>query len=382
MIKLYNHGGSLNHGCEAIVRSTKKIVGENIELWSQNPDFDKCYGVDKVIDIKYDQTLYPNKIKNLYNKVISKILKTDEPFIKQERKIFLDNISKNDVCLSIGGDLYCYKGVDKLYYLDRALKNKGAKTVLWGCSVDVESINNIAKENLSLFDLIIARETISFDTLKRINKNTYLYPDSAFQLEIESPQKVNEKFEKDMVGINVSPLIINCEKNVGITIKSYENLIEYILNHTDMKIALIPHVVYDFSDDRTPLEQLYEKYRDTERVIMIEDCSCSVLKWYISKCRFIITARTHVSIASYSTCVPTLVVGYSTKAKGIAKDIFGTYESYVLPVQSLSNEDMLTDKFKWLMKNEDKIKSHLHSVMPEYCSRSLMAGERVRNMLG
>lgn len=382
MIKLYNHGGSLNHGCEAIVRSTKKIVGENIELWSQNPDFDKSYGVDKVIDIKYDQTLYPNKIKNLYNKVISKILKTDEPFIKQERKIFLDNISKNDVCLSIGGDLYCYKGVDKLYYLDRALKNKGAKTVLWGCSVDVESINNIAKENLSLFDLIIARETISFDTLKRINKNTYLYPDSAFQLEIESPQKVNEKFEKDMVGINVSPLIINCEKNVGITIKSYENLIEYILNHTDMKIALIPHVVYDFSDDRTPLEQLYEKYRDTERVIMIEDCSCSVLKWYISKCRFIITARTHVSIASYSTCVPTLVVGYSTKAKGIAKDIFGTYESYVLPVQSLSNEDMLTDKFKWLMKNEDKIKSHLHSVMPEYCSRSLMAGERVRNMLG
>lgn len=382
MIKLYNHGGSLNHGCEAIVRSTKKIVGENIELWSQNPDFDKCYGVDKVIDIKYDQTLYPHKIKNLYNKVISKILKTDEPFIKQERKIFLDNISKNDVCLSIGGDLYCYKGVDKLYYLDRALKNKGAKTVLWGCSVDVESINNIAKENLSLFDLIIARETISFDTLKRINKNTYLYPDSAFQLEIESPQKVNEKFEKDMVGINVSPLIINCEKNVGITIKSYENLIEYILNHTDMKIALIPHVVYDFSDDRTPLEQLYEKYRDTERVIMIEDCSCSVLKWYISKCRFIITARTHVSIASYSTCVPTLVVGYSTKAKGIAKDIFGTYESYVLPVQSLSNEDMLTDKFKWLMKNEDKIKSHLHSVMPEYCSRSLMAGERVRNMFG
>lgn len=382
MIKLYNHGGSLNHGCEAIVRSTKKIVGENIELWSQNPDFDKCYGVDKVIDIKYDQTLYPNKIKNLYNKVISKILKTDEPFIKQERKIFLDNISKNDVCLSIGGDLYCYKGVDKLYYLDRALKNKGAKTVLWGCSIDVESINNIAKENLSLFDLIIARETISFDTLKRINKNTYLYPDSAFQLEIESPQKVNEKFEKDMVGINVSPLIINCEKNVGITIKSYENLIEYILKNTDMKIALIPHVVYDFSDDRTPLEQLYEKYRDTERVIMIEDCSCSVLKWYISKCRFIITARTHVSIASYSTCVPTLVVGYSTKAKGIAKDIFGTYESYVLPVQSLSNEDMLTDKFKWLMKNEDKIKSHLHSVMPEYCSRSLMAGERVRNMLG
>ena len=147
-----------------------------------------------------------------------------------------------------------------------------------------------------------------------------------------------------------------------------------------MKIALIPHVVYDFSDDRKPLNQLYEKYKDSKRVMMIEDCSCSVLKWYISKCRFIITARTHVSIASYSKCVPTLVVGYSTKAKGIAKDIFGTYENYVLPVQSLSSEDTLTNQFIWLMKNEEKIKSLLHSVMPEYCSRSLMAGELVRNM--
>ncbi len=380
MIKLYNHGGSLNHGCEAIVRSTKKIIGDNIELWSKNPAFDKCYGLDKVIDIKHDQTSYPNKIKNLYNKVISKILKTDEPFIKQARKVFLDNISQNDICLSIGGDLYCYRGVDKLYYLDKAIKNKKAKTVLWGCSVDVESIDVTAKENLSLFDLIIARETISFNTLKKINKNTYLYPDPAFQLETEKPQKVNEMFEKDMVGINVSPLIIDCEKNEGITKKSYENLIEYILNHTNLKIALIPHVVYDFSDDRKPLIQLYEKYKDSKRVMMIEDCSCSVLKWYISKCRFIITARTHVSIASYSKCVPTLVVGYSTKAKGIAEDIFGTYENYVLPVQSLSSEDTLTNQFIWLMKNEEKIKSHLHSVMPEYCSRSLMAGELVRNM--
>ena len=373
MIKLYNHGGSLNHGCEAIVRSTKKILDENLELWSKNPDLDKCYGVDKLVELKYDQTSYPNKINNLYNKVISKIFKTDEPFIKQERKVFLDNISKNDICLSIGGDLYCYKGVDKLYYLDKAIKNKKAKTVLWGCSVDSDLIDDIALKNLSLFDLIIARETISFNTLRKINKNTYLYPDPAFQLEKEKPQEVNEMFEENMVGINVSPLIIDCEKNKGITKKSYENLIEYILNHTNMKIALIPHVVYDFSDDRKPLKQLYEKYKDSKRIIMIEDCSCSVLKWYISKCRFIITARTHVSIASYSTCVPTLVVGYSTKAKGIAKDIFGTYENYVLPVQSLSSDDTLTSQFIWLMKNEEKIKSHLHSMMPEESLKSLMA---------
>lgn len=381
MIKLYNHGGSLNHGCEAIVRSTKKIINDNnIELWSRNPEFDKCYGVDKVINIRYDEKSVPNKIQNLFNKIISKTFKTDEPFIKQERKVFLDNLSRNDICLSIGGDLYCYKGVDRLYYLDKTIKRKKAKTVLWGCSVDSESIDETALKNLELFDLIIARESISFNTLKKINKNTYFYPDPAFQLDVNKPEKVNDKFETNMVGINVSPLIIDCEKSEGITKKSYENLIEYIIKNTDMKVAFIPHVVYDFSDDRKPLKQLFEKYRDTKRVVMIEDCNCSELKWYISRCRFIVTARTHVSIASYSTCVPTLVVGYSTKSKGIAKDIFGTYENYVIPVQSLSSEDTLSIQFKWLMENEERIKSHLQSVMPEYCSRSLMAGECVRNM--
>ena len=49
-----------------------------------------------------------------------------------------------------------------------------------------------------------------------------------------------------------------------------------------------------------------------------------------------IGARTHATIAAYSSCVPTLVVGYSIKARGIAKDLFGTDEGYVLPVQALA----------------------------------------------
>ena len=41
---------------------------------------------------------------------------------------------------------------------------------------------------------------------------------------------------------------------------------------------------------------------------------------------------------AYSSCVPTLVVGYSVKARGIARDIFGTEDRYVLPVQSLQTQ--------------------------------------------
>ncbi len=383
MFKLYNHGGCLNHGCEAIVRSTKKILKRDVELWSMNPELDTVYGLDKIIDIKFDEDIAPGKLRSIYMKINAKLKKNDKLFYQQSKKKFYDNLKSCDVCLSVGGDLFCYSGVDKLYYIDQKIKKKKAKLVLWGCSVEPEEIrkNEIIRKALAQFDIITAREKFSYNEIKKYNPNTYLIPDPAFQLDAIKPEVVNKNFSGNTVGINLSPLILQYVSNNRTIEKSYEKLVDYILNKTDMKVALIPHVVYDFSDDRKPLKKLYEKFKASGRIVMIDDCNCSELKWYISKCRFVITARTHVSIASYSTCVPTLVIGYSVKSKGIANDIFGTYENYVVPVQDMETDTALVENFKWLMNNENKIKSHLENYMPEYCQRALDAGDKVRNLL-
>ena len=60
---------------------------------------------------------------------------------------------------------------------------------------------------------------------------------------------------------------------------------------------------------------------------------------------------------SISTCVSTLAGGYSVKARGIARDIFGTEKNYVIPVQSLEHEDDLVNAFKYTQENEESIKS-------------------------
>ena len=133
-----------------------------------------------------------------------------------------------------------------------------------------------------------------------------------------------------------------------------------------MKILLIPHVVWRSNDDRVVLRDLYERYAQTESVYLVEDCNCEKLKGYISKCRFFVGARTHSTIAAYSSCIPTIVVGYSVKAKGIAKDLFGTTDDYVVPVQTLEKDDTLADAFEWLLDNETQIRAHLCKIMPEY----------------
>ena len=188
--------------------------------------------------------------------------------------------------------------------------------------------------------------------------------------------------ENNTVGINVSPLIIGCESKKGSTMENYEVLIKHIIDTTDMQIVLIPHVVWKNNDDRKPLKVLYDKFKDTGRMVMLEDYNCMELKGYISRCRFFIGARTHATIAAYSTCVPTLVIGYSVKAKGIAKDIFGTYENYVLSVQSLSNKDDLINAFEWMKDNEDDIRKHLNEFMPGYKEKALQGKVEIDKLLG
>ena len=231
-------------------------------------------------------------------------------------------------------------------------------------------MNGQLLEDMKGFHKIWARESLTYEAmLAKGLKQTVLLPDPAFVLDRQELPLPDGFVEGNTVGINVSPLIIGCENSDGVTMNNYHQLIAYIVSKTDMNVALIPHVVWPHNDDRKPLAQLHEFFKDTGRVCMIEDHNCEELKGYIARCRFMVTARTHASIAAYSTCVPTLVVGYSVKARGIAKDIFGSYENYVIPVQSLQGEMDLLNAFKWLLDNESVVKSRLCDCMPEYISR-------------
>ena len=111
---------------------------------------------------------------------------------------------------------------------------------------------------------------------------------------------------------------------------------------------------------------------------MIDDCSCEELKYVISRCSLFVGARTHATIAAYSSCVPTIVLGYSVKSKGIATDLFGTDKNYVISVQNMENPNILSEGFLWLLENENSIKLHLQSIMPDYIKKVYSAESLVK----
>lgn len=331
------------------------------------------YGLDTICDIKRDTvTVYPKKsLKWFISAAQTKISGKIDLAVKIQRKELLKNIISKEIFLSIGGDNYCYPGTDVLAAVNRNIKKKGAKLVLWGCSVEPKLLKNPEiVADLKEFDLITARESISYNALKTININTVKVADPAFTLPKKLLSLPDNWLERNMVGINASPLILQNGKDSNTVYMAYRMLIQEILDHTDCGVALIPHVVCDGNNDLEVLAQLYDEFKDNDRIMLIGDHNCMELKGYIARCRFFVGARTHATIAAYSSCVPTLVLGYSVKSRGIARDLFGNEENYVLPVQSLQEPDELTKHFRWLVGHEKEIKDHLEKIMPEYISKA------------
>lgn len=385
---LYSHGGSANHGCEALVRTTVGLINANkadITLVSYRPEDDHKYNIDKLCNVIKRGTLAPisrfsfSFIKSYWH---LKVLK-DYKYMDKLCEIKAANVKKNDIAFEIGGDSYCYSDASRAELInDHDTWHKGKlKTVFWGCSIEPDLLNNTKiSENMKKYDLITARESISYEALKKVNPNTILVSDSAFLLKKCELPLPKEFQSSDLVGINLSPLAENCEKIPGITRKNYCALIEKILNETEMKILLIPHVVWNHDDDRVVLKALHDKYKASGRLLLIDDNNCEELKGYISRCRFFIGARTHATIAAYSSGVPTLVLGYSVKSIGIAKDLFGNYDHYVLPVQNLEESNDLAEGFSWIMAHENEIKKRLTDVLPEYTSRVYSGMDAVRKL--
>ena len=385
-ITLYGNGSSGNHGCEAIVRGTVKLLGtekNSFRIQSENPQEDRYYGLETLAKVCPAKSERKKDLRFLsaYAK-----LKLSGNYTDMDGLYYLPGVYEasagTDIALSVGGDNYCYGGTGIYAYLNRAYKKQRVKTVLWGCSIEPNVVEQKAvAEDLVRSDLIVARESITYEVVKRVQENTVLAPDPAFFMEPELCVLDDRLCQGNVIGINISPMIISSEKSAGMAYENYKRLIQYILSETDAAIALIPHVVWASNDDRAVLRQLYDDFNHAPRLVPVEDHTAPELKYIISRCSFFVGARTHATIAAYSSCVPTLVVGYSVKARGIARDLFGTEKGYVLPVQQLRESDELTRAFIGLYEKREALQAHLEETLPGYIARADNARKALEELI-
>lgn len=386
---LYSHSGSGNHGCEALVRSTAKIllsagVLDEGYLFSYCANEDSHYGLNNIINHIEENSLKKSSLEYYIRALLYK-MGYKYALAKLKHKALFKAVNKGDLCMAIGGDCYTYDGWPELLaYVNRQLKKRGAKTVFWGCSISEDLVKNEAfLKDMRSFDLITVREPISYNLFVNagIKDNVVLVSDPAFELDV-TEHDIRQYFNNDnpVVGINLSPLIMSCETSDNATLSNFRALVKHLLGNTDYNILLVPHVVWKGNDDREAMNLIYDEFK-CDRIACLPDMDCTKIKGAIGHCRFFIGARTHATIAAYSQFVPTLVVGYSVKAKGIAESLFGTFEHYVLPVQNLKEKDELTKAFLWIESHEEEIIDTLRDKMPEYRKACYNGTERLSEIV-
>ena len=371
---LYNHGGCGNRGCEAIVRSTTALFSgkADILLASDEPEFDrqaKLNGVARIIS----STIAPYSFRRIINSIGVRLGIPREQEIARKHGTVIDLGKRSDVCLSIGGDTYCYGHQEHLQVINGRLRRAGKKMVLWGCSVEPDIIHGETLEDLKAYDLIVARETITEQAMKNAGLPVIRWCDPAFTMACDELPLPEGWLEGKMIGLNVSPLVLAKAKQKDKALSAFVSLVRDILDTSECSVVLIPHVFWAHDNDLDALHQIKAQFAGESRVLMLpqaEKLTATQLKGYISRLSALVTARTHASIAAYSTCVPTLVIGYSVKAKGIARDLFGDEAGHLIPVQELTGENELIACFDALMARAQQERAFLKERLPVYTAGS------------
>jgi len=392
---LAGNGPYENRGCEAIVQGTVKILRHNFhdpmflsvsvlkktELERQfRAETDPAITHKKMnIDQYFGKKSFLQRIFFMFDKKKNKYLLCNEmlPYI-------------DDACavLSVGGDNYSLDyGIPKLFTdIDDVILDKKRPIILWGASVGpfdrLPKYERYMVRHLKSVTAIFARESVTVDYLSKIGitENVYQVADPAFLMESVKPRDENKKLtiKQGAIGLNLSPLMARyvTAGDLPQWERIAANIISTIAKKTCCPLYLIPHVTIPGLDDFTFLEKVWnltDAQIKSEITLIPPNYNAAETKWIIGNMSLFAGARTHSTIAAFSSNIPTISFAYSIKAKGINRDIFG-HEEYCLDPVQLTPE-IVTLRIKSLLATSDEVRNELQEKIPIIQESAMNAGK-------
>jgi colanic acid/amylovoran biosynthesis protein len=141
---------------------------------------------------------------------------------------------------------------------------------------------------------------------------------------------------------------VDHERHIG----SWVRCITHLVDKVGAQVLLVPHVqeVSVRNDDRLFATEILRRLdpKTASRVRLAGgELRATEYKALISRCDLLIAERMHAAIAGLSTAVPTLVVGYSVKARGILLDVMGSEtkaNDQLIAVSDFCNADLALER--------------------------------------
>ncbi|MFG0257214.1 MAG: polysaccharide pyruvyl transferase family protein [Phycisphaerales bacterium JB043] len=167
-----------------------------------------------------------------------------------------------------------------------------------------------------------------------------------------------------VIGLNVSGLLANdpdaAHAQYGFRARYVDvilGLIERVLDHSDARLLLIPHVDPTGRDPESDVDACESVFRHidsthSDRVAMVPAMrDPRQIKWAISRCDWFCGTRMHSTIAGLSTRVATTAIAYSPKTRGVFETC-GVADAVIDP-RELDTQDVIDGLWSWWERRDE-----------------------------
>ena len=330
-------------------------------------------------DNKIIRLLIPNKIPDKYKFILNALsYRLFKKTLFAPCEVF-EKLVKSDMVVNATGIQFCDNFVNvkpniiksfipSISLIDIGAKMLGKKLVSYTKSYGpihhVRTRRSLKLHGKYFYDLLLCREKLSQRVLTENGikpQKTFATYDSGFMMKSNEFNVESISKEKYVI-FSISFQIIRQWKDNDINyIQLMQELIKHILAQYKYNIILLPNEFKNAYDDMAVAKDIKKEYANNDRVKIFDIRSVTPknVKYLISKSEILVGSRYHAIIASLSSSVPTLVIGWHYKYEEVVNKF--QLDEYLIKIKDCTPK-LLIEKFDNMEAKKTEIKNSLAQI--------------------
>jgi colanic acid/amylovoran biosynthesis protein len=222
----------------------------------------------------------------------------------------------------------------------------------------------MSKLALNNFDAIIVRDSVSFNSMKKLGvvPGMTLTSDAALLFSADSRVPVR-KFGSPSVGVSIGVYSQSLsEKDFEKFLSENARALDKIVELYDFDVCFFPHFLTGFENDDFEVSNLVKgKMNNSDRARVFKIDSLDEFKLCLEQMELLISSKMHPMVLATSGYVPTVCIAYDHKQTGFLRDLGLT--EYLIDLKDVDSEAIVSRVGK-VIENRAEIVALLKDKIP------------------
>ena len=222
----------------------------------------------------------------------------------------------------------------------------------------------MSKLALNNFDALIVRDSVSFNSMKKLGvvPEMKLTSDAALLFSADSRVPV-QKFSSPSIGVSIGVYSQSLsEEDFQKFLSENAKALDRIVELYDLDVCFFPHFLSGFENDDFEVSKIVMgKMKNSDRARVFKIDSLDEFKLCLEQMELLLSSKMHPMVLATSGYVPTVCIAYDHKQTGFLRDLGLT--EYLIPLKDLDSETIVCKVGK-VIENRKEIVALLNEKIP------------------